>query len=81
MGHLQRHDHALDVLREPHLRRRHPNALTPPGPAPLPASHARLSTRQGAWAFNQPLSFDTSNVTNMGYMFAVRSARALTPQP
>ena len=26
-------------------------------------------TRQGATAFNQPLSFDTSKVTNMGYMF------------
>ena len=25
--------------------------------APLPASHARLSTRQRALAFNQPLSF------------------------
>ena len=24
---------------------------------------------QGATAFNQPLSFDTSKVTNMGYMF------------
>jgi len=38
-------------------------------PAPPPASHGRLSTRQGATAFNQPLSFDTSKVTNMGYMF------------
>ena len=37
--------------------------------APLPTSHARLSTRQTAKAFNQPLSFDTSSVTNMGYMF------------
>ena len=40
--------------------------------APLP------STRQWAQAFNQPLSFDTSKVTNM-IMFGVRSARALTP--
>ena len=46
---------------------------------PLPASHARLSTWQRASAFNQPLSFDTSKVTNMGYMFYVRSARALAP--
>ena len=46
---------------------------------PLPASHARLSTRQGASAFNQPLSFDTSKVTTMGGMFLVRSARALAP--
>jgi hypothetical protein len=38
-----------------------------------------LSTRQHAHAFNQPLSFDTSMVTNMERMFQVRSARALTP--
>ena len=44
--------------------------------APLPAWHARPSTRQEASAFNQPLSFDTSKVTNMGYMFHVRSARS-----
>jgi surface protein len=31
--------------------------------------------------FNQPLSFDTSMVTNMYRMFEVRSARALTLQP
>ena len=47
--------------------------------APLPASHARPSTRQQASAFNQPLSFDTSKVTDMGRMFSVRSARALAP--
>ena len=47
--------------------------------APLPASHALLSTRQSAKAFNQPLSFDTSKVTNMSFMFYVRSARALAP--
>ena len=45
---------------------------------PFPASHARLSTRQGATAFNQLLSFDTSKVTTMVSMFYVRSARALT---
>ena len=39
------------------------------------------STRQDARAFNQPLSFDTSKVTYMSYMFYVRSARALTPKP
>ena len=46
---------------------------------PLPASHACLSTRQYAYAFNQPLSFDTSKVTTMYAMFYVRSARALAP--
>ena len=46
-------------------------------PTPRPASHVLLSTRQGAYAFNQPLSFDTSSVTDMNEMFAVRSAHAL----
>ena len=32
--------------------------------------------RQDADAFNQPLSFDTSSVTTMDYMFQVRSAPA-----
>ena len=44
-----------------------------------PASHAPLCTRQGAYAFNQPLSLNTSTVTNMQYMFQVRSAPAHTP--
>ena len=35
-----------------------------------------LWTRQDADAFNQPLSFDTSSVIYMYYMFQVRSARA-----
>ena len=39
------------------------------------------STWQYAHAFNQPLSFDTSKVTDMRYMFNVRSARALAPKP
>jgi hypothetical protein len=49
---------------------------------PLPPPHRMPSpsTRQFATAFNQPLSFDTSRVTEMNYMFAVRSARALGPQ-
>ena len=61
------------------LRRRHPQRPHASRAAPLPTPHARLSTRQGAFAFNQPLSFDTSKVTSMGGMFAVRSARALAP--
>ena len=51
-----------------------------PRPTPRSASYALLSTRQGASAFNQPLSFDTSSVTTMHRMFAVRSAHALAPQ-
>jgi len=57
-----------------------PSHLPPPGPQPRPASNVSLpSTRQYASAFNQPLSFDTSKVTDMSYMFQVRSARALAP--
>jgi len=49
--------------------------------APLPPRIAcpLPSTRQGASAFNQPLSFDTFSVTTMYNMFGVRSARALAP--
>ena len=54
------------------------HALPPPGPhASLRILYALHSTRQGAKAFNQPLSFDTSKVTTMLYMFNVRSAHAL----
>ena len=60
------------------LRRRRP---TPPARLPARtssfASHALFSTRQYASAFNHPLSFDTSSVTNMRHMFHVRSVRAL----
>ena len=52
-------------------------AHTPGLAAPRPASHAPLSTLQRATAFNQPLSFNTSSVTDMLSMFFVRSARAL----
>ena len=38
-----------------------------------------FDSRQGALAFNKPLSFDTSSVTDMGVMFEVRSPRALLP--
>ena len=40
-----------------------------------------LSTRQLAYAFNQPLNFDTSRVINMDEMFEVHSTRALRPGP
>ena len=50
-------------------------------PAPRPSSHALLPTRQGATAFNQQLTFDTSSVTVMGGMFDVRSPRVLCAQP
>ena len=45
----------------------------PAGPAhPSPRiAHALPSTRQYASAFNQPLSLDTSSVTDMSHMFKV----------
>ena len=46
-----------------------------------PASNALLLTWQEASVFNQPLSLDTSSVTDMKYMFSVCSARALSPMP
>ena len=46
-------------------------------PAPRPRSYIALfSTRQVAKAFNQQLSFDTSQVKDMESMFEVRSTRA-----
>ena len=41
-----------------------------------------LATGQGASAFNQELSFETSSVTSMAYMFTVRAlASNLQPSP
>ena len=96
LEHVQRHGHALHVLRalracplastasgsKPHAeaRRSRRCCLTrPPAsrPTPRPLSSALPSTRQNAAAFNQALTFDdTSKVTDMSYMFQVRSARA-----
>ena len=59
---------------------------TPHTPSRLPARTSRLivyalfSTRQYASTFNQPLSFDTSSVTDMSYMFYVRSSPGPGPQ-
>ena len=58
-----------------------PHALPTPGPHLAPHRMPLVSTRQAAFAFNQPLSWDTSKVTNMFAMFTVRSARALASQP
>ena len=38
-----------------------------------------FDSRQSASAFNQPLSFDTSSVTDMGWMFYVRSSPSPAP--
>ena len=52
-----------------------PNALPSPGPH-LARCICFVSTRQGAKTFNQSLSFNTSSVTDMSFMFRVSSARA-----
>ena len=59
----------------------HCTTLSPHAPRMHLAQHryALLSTRQYASAFNQPLSVDTSSVTDMRYMFSVRSALRLAP--
>ena len=60
------------------LRRRRP----PPShrPAARPAHVCpRFDSRQSASAFNQPLSFDTSSVTGMSWMFYVRSSPCPAP--
>ena len=41
--------------------------------APRPGTYAHLASRQGAEAFNQPLTLDTSKVTTMEDMFYVRA--------
>ena len=46
-----------------------------------PSQPASLWIRQGASAFNQPLTFNTSSVTDMQYMLAVRSAPAHATHP
>ena len=90
LRHVQRHDHVPDVrgaLRAcpapptalsraiPVHALLPPNALTPLGPYLLPyRTCPPFSTRQGASAFNQPLSFDTSSVTDMNHMFWSASA-------
>eukprot|EP00964_Phaeocystis_antarctica_P032960 scaffold18676_cov52-Phaeocystis_antarctica.AAC.3 len=56
----------------------------PPPPAsrysaPRTTPYAPFDSRQGAVAFNQPLSFDTSSVTNMDGMFWVRSSPCPAP--
>ena len=62
-----------------------PRALPPPSShlSPLNCMPSPL-TRQSASAFNQPLSFDTSSVTDMSIMFRVRAPRVpfgLAPKP
>ena len=61
---------------------RHVLASAPSGPHLAPhRAHALLTTRQEAVKFNQPLTFDTSSVTDMKRMFSVRSPRVPCHQP
>ena len=51
-----------------------------PPPSPRPAPYAlRSDSWQRALALNQRLSFDTSSVDNMSYMFIVRSSPCPAP--
>ena len=87
--HVQRHEHVRNVYRAlrtvPSLVGSSLHAACAAAarktslPARMsPSQHAFLLTRQNARAFNQPLSFDTSSVTDMSDMFRVRSGRAPT---
>ena len=87
LGHLPRHEHAINVtialiyahaatlnLGTQFLRRRRP----PRAAHTLPRISYGVcfsTTRQDTFEFNQPLSWDTSSVTNMRDMFSVRFAR------
>ena len=54
--------------------------LLPPDPYTSPCTVCSpFDSRQGTSAFNQPLSFDTSSVTNMHRMFDVRSSPCPVP--
>ena len=94
--HIQRHGHELDVYRalrtcpvpDPQSGSRLHAACAAATSRPSSSRSAchplrilRLSIRQYAVAFNQPLSLDTSKVTSMSTMLLVRSARALPPIP
>ena len=58
------------------LRHRPPHPTLPPAcPHVAPPPMLSLVTRQDAWAFNQPLSLDTSSVTDMG-VHVLRALRA-----
>ena len=52
-----------------------PPTSPPPGPHPAPHRVLSFRTRQRAKVFNQPLSFDTSRVTDMRSMLRVHFAR------
>ena len=85
LRHLQRHAHechfprALLPLPCTLLAPRSPAASRLPARA-LPSTVCPpFDSRQAAAAFNQPLGFDTSSVTNMGHMFTVCSSPRPAP--
>ena len=70
-----------DLPRARRSRRRRLRARPASRPAPRPASHAPPFDSAGCDGVQpQPLSFDTTKVTDMGAMFYVCSARALVPK-
>eukprot|EP00964_Phaeocystis_antarctica_P034498 scaffold19637_cov48-Phaeocystis_antarctica.AAC.1 len=94
LRHLQRHEHAVHVLRalrpmpcpqsavEPSPARRLRRGRPPfhhPGRTSPSTACPPFDSRQSASAFNQPLSFDTSSVTDMLNMFTVRSSPCPAP--
>eukprot|EP00964_Phaeocystis_antarctica_P102552 scaffold67892_cov48-Phaeocystis_antarctica.AAC.1 len=90
LRHLQRHGHephvpgALHACSAPNLQSSLHCTLDAVAPACWPAPSPRtvcppFDSRQFASAFNQPLSFDTSSVTNMFNMFYVRSCPCHAP--
>jgi len=63
-----------------HARRaRPPPPASRPAARPAPCALLVRPSAQGAIAFNQPLSWDTSRVTNMRAMFQVRSSPRPAP--
>ena len=93
--HLQSHEHgrhvpgaqspcpAPNLQSSPPLHARAPRSAATFGALPVCTSPRitcpSLDSGQGASAFNQPLSFDTSSVTTMHFMFYVRSSPCPAP--
>ena len=61
------------------LHGRSPPAASPAARSPPRTVCPACDPRQGAKAFNQPLSWDTSRVTRMGSMFLVRRSPRFAP--
>ena len=67
---------AVGAFRARSLRRCHAPPSHLPAHKPRHASYVPSSALQRASTFNQPLTLDTSSVTDMNWMFYVRSSHA-----